>query len=254
MPESLRLESLRGIPMVSADANLAQLLDEALSRLSQPPVAGDILVVAQKIVSKAENRFVDLAALKPSARALEVAEVTGHSPNFVECVLRESRRVVRYAPHVLIVEHKLGFVHANAGVDRSNVEGEDQALLLPEDPDASAAALCEALTARLGFALPIIVNDSLGRAWRTGVVGMALGCAGMAPLQSHVGESDLFGRPLEVTEVALADELAAAASLLMGPGAEGRPAVLARGVTPPPPTDGGVRSSLLRRREQDLFR
>lgn len=240
------------MPLVSADDDLAALLGEALARLA-PPVAGDVLVVAQKIVSKAEGRLVDLNDFEPGARALELAEVTGHAPNFVECALRQSRRVVRYAPGVLIVEHELGFVHANAGIDRSNIVGDTSALLLPADPDASAGELHRRLSAALGVPLPVIVNDSCGRAWRRGIVGMALGCAGMGCVRDRVGDDDLFGRPLQATEAAVADELASAASLLMGGGAEGRPAVLIRGAQPP--ADDGLGAAALRREPRlDLFR
>ena len=212
-------------------------------------------MVAQKIVSKAEGRLRRLDAIRPSPRAEELAAVVGKDARLVELVLSESRRVVRAAPNVLIVEHRLGFVMANAGVDQSNVgpDGDAVALLLPRDPDASCRALRAALHRRLGVALAVLMNDSFGRPWRLGVTGVCIGAAGLPVLRDRRGSPDLFGRALRHTEIALGDEIAAAASLLMGQADEGIPAVLVRGLDlaalPEQPA-----SALLRAPDQDLFR
>ncbi len=247
-----RLEAvaLPGIPMVQAGDDLAALIGAGFARLGLEPRAGDVLVVAQKVVSKAEGRIVDLATVTPSPRARALADEAQKDPRLVEVILSESTRVVRARPGLLIVQHRLGFVMANAGVDRSNVapqDGAERVLLLPRDPDASAAAL----HARLG--LPVVINDSFGRAWRRGTVGVALGAAGLPALLDLRGRPDLFGRTLEVSITGFADEIAAAASLLMGQGAEAQPAVLLRGLgwggAPPSPA-----AELVRPAAEDLFR
>lgn len=251
---SVSLTALEGLPLVNPGDDLGSLLADALRRARIVPADRDILVVAQKIVSKAEGRIVNLADIQPSARAFAVAKEVRKDPRLVELILSESTEIVRQKPDVLIVAHKQGFVMANAGVDQSNVaaEGNECALLLPRDADASAASLKEKLDREFGVDLGIIINDSFGRPWRNGVVGIALGVAGLPALVSMVGTSDLFGRKLRVTEVAVADELAAAASLLMGQSNEGRPAVHIRGIdfsAKPLPA-----SALLRPKEMDLFR
>ena len=247
------LTALPGVPRVRPGDDVAEWLHRAFRR-SRRPRAGDVLVVAQKIVSVAAGRLVPLNSVRPSRYARLLAAETDKDPRLVELVLRESRRVLRHAPGVLIVEHRLGFVHANAGIDMSNaprVNGEPAALLLPEDPDRSAAELRDALARRGHPPLGVIVNDSAGRAWRNGVVGIAIGCAGLDALDDRVGRGDLYGRPLQITAVARADELSSAASWLMGQGDEGRPAVLIdAGVAA---GSGGV-GPLLRPRERDLFR
>jgi coenzyme F420-0:L-glutamate ligase / coenzyme F420-1:gamma-L-glutamate ligase len=224
----LELIAPPGLPPVHAGDDLAALVYEAW-RMSGGPCEGDVLVLAQKIVSKAEGRRVDLATVQPGARARDIATEVQKDPRLVELILAESRRVVRKRPGVLIVEHRSGFVMANAGIDQSNVEGGEVALLLPLDPDASAARLRDALAQRCGIAPAVVINDSFGRPWRRGSVGVALGCAGFPAVADLRGQTDLFGRVLRVTEVGLADELASAASLLMGQAAEGRPIVVARG-------------------------
>jgi coenzyme F420-0:L-glutamate ligase/coenzyme F420-1:gamma-L-glutamate ligase len=225
----LELIAPAGVPPVRAGDDLAALAHAAW-QASGGPCEGDVLVLAQKIVSKAEGRRVDLATVQPGARARDLAEEVQKDPRLVELILAESRRVVRKRPGVLIVEHHSGFVMANAGIDQSNVDGSDVALLLPSDPDASAERLRAELGRRCGMAPAVVINDSFGRPWRRGSVGVALGCAGFPALADLRGRSDLFGRVLRVTEVGLADELASAASLLMGQGAEGRPIVVVRGV------------------------
>ncbi|MFN9090518.1 MAG: coenzyme F420-0:L-glutamate ligase, partial [Alphaproteobacteria bacterium] len=211
--------------MVQAGDDLAGLLLAAMARAGLTPQSGDVLAVAQKIVSKAEGRSVALASVQPSAAARKLAEQTGKDARLVELILSESQYVVRARPNLIIVRHRLGFVMANAGIDQSNIGQEDYALLLPRDPDASAAVLA----ARLG--LPVVITDSFGRAWRRGTVGVAIGAAGLPALQDLRGQADLFGRTLMVSITGFADEIAAAAGLVMGQGAEGQPAVLLRGLS-----------------------
>lgn len=247
--------AVKGIPLVQPGADLAAVIAQALVQEGGTVQDGDLLVVAQKIVSKAENRYVELDAVVPSARALELAAIVEKDPRLVELVLRESIEVLRYRKNVLIVRHRMGHVCANAGIDQSNVDmvdGRPRALLLPLDPDSSAASLRAALQSRFGVALAIIVNDSAGRAWRLGLTGVALGIAGFVPLESHIGKPDMFGRPLEITEVAVADELAAAASFLMGQADEATPVVLVRGARL---ISAEARATqLIRPLEHDLFR
>lgn len=246
MSDALRLTALPGLPLVQAGDDLAALLADALARADLWPQPGDVLALAQKVVSKAEGRSVPLASVTPSAAALRLAAETGKDPRLIELILAESLRVVRARPNLVIVEHRLGFVMANAGIDRSNLGQEDHALLLPVDPDASAARL----SARLGLA--VVITDSFGRAWRRGTVGIAIGAAGLPALLDLRGRLDLFGRALQVSMTGFADEIAAAAGLVMGQGAEGWPAVLLRGLAwdaPPAPA-----AALLRTAEEDLFR
>jgi coenzyme F420-0:L-glutamate ligase / coenzyme F420-1:gamma-L-glutamate ligase len=251
---SVSLSALRGIPLVKAGDDLGALLIAAMRQNEISPRDKDVLVVAQKVVSKSEGRFVDLKTVQPTARAMAVANEVRKDPRLVEVVLSESRDVIRMKPDVLIVEHKLGFVMANAGVDQSNVadEGADQVLLLPRDPDTTAANLKARLDREFAVELAVIINDSFGRPWRLGVVGIALGVAGLPAIVDMIGLPDLFGRKLRVTSVAVADEIAAAASLLMGQSAEGQPAVLVRGFD----WTSAARpaSALLRPKDQDLFR
>lgn len=255
MNAGLQLIPLREFPLVEPGDKLDQLLLESLRANELELQDGDLLVIAQKVVSKAEGRYVRLADVDPGPEAIALAAATDKDPRQAELILRESRQVLRRRPGVIIVEHKLGYVHANAGIDKSNIPSPDSdpgVLLLPEDSDRSAQALRKSLTSASGAEIAIIINDSAGRAWRNGTVGMAIGCAGMEPLRNQVGDPDLFGRELEVTEVAVADELAAAASFVMGQAAEGLPVVLVRGANwQPAQTDS---RSLLRDRELDMFR
>jgi coenzyme F420-0:L-glutamate ligase/coenzyme F420-1:gamma-L-glutamate ligase len=251
----VQLLPLPGWPDVQPGDDLATLVLESLGRGGLALAAGDVLVLAQKVVSKSEGRLVALASVQPSARALELAPQVRKDARLVELVLRESRRVVRTAPDVLIVEDRHGFIMANAGIDQSNVQGNvagEFALLLPEDPDASAQRLRAALGARTGMLPGVLVNDSFGRPWRLGTVGVAIGCAGVAATLDLRGEHDRYGRELKVTVVGHADEIAAAASLVMGQAAEGTPCVLVRGLAvqgAPQPA-----SALLRSSGEDLFR
>ena len=251
--DGIRLLPVRGIAEVMPGDDLAALLPERLQ--AYPLADGDILVVAQKIVSKAENRYVDLAGVTPSDRARELAGETGKDPRLVELVLTESKRVVRYRRDVLIVEHRLGFVHANAGIDHSNIPRgarSERVLLLPQDPDASAARIHAAIRRTCAVHAGVIINDSAGRAWRNGVTGIAIGAAGLPCLQDLRGEPDLHGNPLRVTEAGIADDIAAAASLVMGQAAQGIPAVLVKGLALRGPHNNA--SALIRDPDKDLFR
>ncbi|HKA45792.1 MAG TPA: coenzyme F420-0:L-glutamate ligase [Burkholderiales bacterium] len=249
----LTLTALPGIPEVSEGARLAELLLAAIARAEKALKSGDVLVIAQKIVSKAEGRMVRLADVAPSARAQELARSVDKDPRLVELMLQESREVLRAKRGVLIVEHRLGFVMANAGIDQSNVPAESAAaLLLPEDPDASARGIRDDVKQACGADVGIVINDSFGRAWRNGVSGVAIGVAGIPALVDLRGRADRAGRVLRVTQVAAADEIAAAASLLMGQSDEGLPAVLVRGF--PYPRRESSATELVRERAEDLFR
>jgi coenzyme F420-0:L-glutamate ligase/coenzyme F420-1:gamma-L-glutamate ligase len=255
MADRVEIIALLGVPMVQPGDNLHALAVSALVDADIAPQPGDVLVVAQKIVSKAENRFVDVATVIPSARAKELAEQTGKDARFVELVLSESKRIVRHRENLIIAEHRLGFVMANAGIDHSNVapgDGHERVLLLPIDPDASARALREELVASYGVPIAIIINDSFGRPWRRGTVGIALGSAGLPSIIDWRGHPDLFGRALEVTETGFADEIAAAASLVMGQADEAMPMVLVRGLHWTAPEADAA--ALVRPPEHDLFR
>jgi coenzyme F420-0:L-glutamate ligase/coenzyme F420-1:gamma-L-glutamate ligase len=228
---ALEIIALEGFPLVRPGDDLIELITSALMRNDVTPRAGDVLVVAQKIVSKAEGRAVDLATVEPSAKALTLAAEVDKDPRLVELILSESVRVVRARRNVLIVEHRLGFVMANAGVDQSNVgpaDGASRALLLPENPDHSAETLRNGLAAATGIDLAVVINDSFGRAWRQGTAGVAIGVAGLPGLIDLRGQPDLFGRTLEASIIGFADEIAAAASLVMGQADEATPAVLIR--------------------------
>jgi coenzyme F420-0:L-glutamate ligase/coenzyme F420-1:gamma-L-glutamate ligase len=283
------LTPLPGIPLIQPGDNLASLILTALVRANLQLAPDDILVLAQKIVSKAEGRLVNLSTMIPSPRAEELALQAEKDPRLVELILRESREVLRVRPGTIIVEHRLGFVCASAGIDHSNVEGipnstdeavtthtsegvrsddfsrpgqmakipasgnsDDWMLLLPEDPDASAARIRQQLEAASGARIGVLIIDSHGRAWRLGVVGTAIGFSGLPGLVDMRGQPDLFGYHLQITLIAAADELAAAASLVMGQAAEGTPVVHVRGF--PYPLCEGSLKELLRPHDQDMFR
>jgi len=255
--KSLTLTALPGLPLVRPGDDLAALILAGLSRAEIVLAGGDVIAIAQKVVSKAEGRLVRLGDVTPSPRALELAALTLKDPRFVEVVLSESNEVLRAAPNVLIVEHRLGFVCANAGIDRSNVGphlvGDDEVvLLLPSDPNAACLVLRDRFRAATGASVGVLINDSHGRAWRTGTVGVAIGAAGLPALHDMRGHPDLFDYALQVTQIGLGDELAAAASLLMGQADEGRPVIHMRGV-PYALREGDARE-LIRPKEQDLFR
>jgi coenzyme F420-0:L-glutamate ligase/coenzyme F420-1:gamma-L-glutamate ligase len=251
----VELIALRGLPLIEPGNDLAALLVEGIRSNGLTPRARDVLVVAQKIVSKAEGRYRRLDEATPSDRAHELAAQSGKDPRLIEIILSETAEVMRCTRGVVITRHRRGFVMANAGVDQSNIEhgdSDDRVLLLPTDPDASAAALKRRLDAAFGVSFAVIVNDSFGRAWRNGVVGVALGAAGLPSLVDMVGESDLFGRALRVTQIAFADEIAAAASLVMGQAAERQPAILVRGLDWGELADNTV-EALIRPQALDLF-
>ena len=254
MTNELNLLALHGIPSVRPGDNIALLLLDALDNAGISLQDGDILVIAQKIVSKAEGRTVLLADVKPGKEAIEVAEKTGKDPRLVELILRESEGISRMAPGVLIVRHRLGFTSANAGIDRSNVSQElegEQVLLLPVDPDKSAAQISRELHMHTNVQVGVVISDSHGRPFRLGTIGVAIGVAGIPSLWDRRGESDLYGYQLQHTDVGVGDELAAAAGLLMGQGSEGQPAVLIRGLE----LSGaaGTARDLVRPPEKDLY-
>lgn len=251
----LTITPLSGIPPVRPGDDLSGLLIAALEQNAVAPRNQDILAVAQKVVSKAEGRYLDLATVKPSRRADELAAQTKKDPHLVEAILSESAEVLRAAPNVLIAATRHGIVLANAGIDQSNLEVGDRGrrvLLLPQDPDASARRIKDRIDAHFQADIGVIVTDSTGRAWRLGTVGLAIGAAGVPALLDRRGEKDMTGRPLEVTEVGFADGVAAAAVLVMGEAAEGRPAALVRGMTWSAPARPA--SALVRPRREDLFR
>jgi coenzyme F420-0:L-glutamate ligase / coenzyme F420-1:gamma-L-glutamate ligase len=249
----LTLHGPGGFPLVQPGDALAPLILAAFAREGLRLQDEDVLVVAQKIVSKSEGRIVDLSTVTPGARARDLAERTGKDARVVELILQESREILRAVPGLIVAVHLRGWVMANAGIDQSNVAADrDVALLLPQDPDASAARLQQALERLTQARLGVVISDSFGRPWRDGVTGVALGVAGWPALIDRRGQPDLFGRALERTQIAHADELAAAASLVQGQAAEGRPVVLIRGAR----ADGaqGRGRDLLREPAQELFR
>jgi coenzyme F420-0:L-glutamate ligase/coenzyme F420-1:gamma-L-glutamate ligase len=256
MTARLELFALPGLPMVRAGDDLPALILAGLDRAGQTLRDRDVIVIAQKIVSKAEGRTVDLADVTPSPEAIALAKSTGKDPRIVEVVLSESTKVVRSRPNLMIMQHRLGFVMANAGVDQSNVaaaDGHHRALLLPVDPDGTAAAIRAALAAHAprGASIGVIISDSFGRPWRRGTAGVAIGAAGIPSVIDLRGQPDLFGRTLEVSIVGFADEIAAAASLLQGQAAEAQPVVVVRGLTWNAP-DMKV-ADVIRPAEEDLF-
>jgi len=254
---TLSLIPLPDIPLIRPGDHLADILLSSLDAGGITLQDGDIIVLAQKIVSKAEGRLVDLATVMPSSQAHELAERCAKDPRLVELILRESNAVLRVRPGTIIVEHRLGFISASAGIDHSNVHGdgerpEDWVLLLPVDPDRSAAEIRKQLEAASGKRLGVMIIDSHGRAWRLGTVGVAIGLSGLPGVVDQRGWEDLFGYRLQITVVGVADELAAAASLVMGQAAEGTPAVHVRGF--PYPLREGTLREILRPKEEDLFR
>lgn len=249
-PPALAVVAPRGIGEIAEGDDLAAVVLDALAGEGLRLEAGDVVVLAQKILSKSEGRQVALARVVPSERARALAARTEKDPRLIELVLRESREVMRARPGLIVVRHRLGHVLANAGIDASNVAA-GHALLLPEDPDRSCAALREELRRRTGVAAGVVVNDSLGRAWRLGTVGAALGAAGLPALVDLRGTADRFGRELQTSELGLADEVAAAASIVMGQAAEGRPMALLRGLPYPP--GPGRAADLIRPAARDLF-
>lgn len=252
---TLTLISLPRIPLIKPGDDLVRVILTSLERTGLTFQDGDILVIAQKIVSKSEGRLVDLKTVTPSTQAVELAERSEKDPRMVELILRESKSVLRSRPGTIIVEHHLGFVCANAGIDQSNVKKEndgDWVLLLPLNPDETAANIRRRLEKISDARLGVLIIDSHGRAWRLGTAGVAIGLSGLPGLVDLRGEKDLFGYQLRISEVGAADELASAASLLMGQAAESKPVILVRGF--PYPLREGNLNELIRPKEQDLFR
>lgn len=253
--EQLVLTALLDIPSVNPGDDITLIVKAALDRSEIVLELGDVIVITQKIVSKAEDRYVDLEKVNPSEYARCLADEVEKDPRLVEVILSESTDVVRKSIGILVTEHRLGFVLANAGVDSSNIdqsEGCSRVLLLPTDPDKICGEIQNRILTETGVCVAIIINDSHGRAWRNGTVGVALGSAGLPALLDLRGRPDIFGTDLKITQVGLADEIAAAASVLMGQGDEMRPVVHVRGV--PYPLSEGKASDLLRNKQEDLFR
>lgn len=253
--QARRLEYIapEGFPSIAPGMPLEPLIEAASRDAGAPLQDGDVVVLAQKIVSKSERRYVNLRDIAPSEEAIALARRCGKDARLVECILGESSVVVRGKPGLLIVRHKLGFTLANAGIDQSNLHREENGewvLLLPQDPDASAKRICLALQASTGKRLGVAIIDSWGRAWRVGTCGICIGAFNVATVSDMRGQKDLFGRTLDATVVGIGDELAAGASLLMGQGAEGTPMVIARG-------DGlvgdGTANPLIRPLSEDVF-
>jgi len=250
----LELFAIPDFPMVRQGDDLSALIADGIGRMGQTLHDHDVVVIAQKIVSKAEGRMVDLATVIPSAEAERLAAEVGKDPRIVQVILSDSVRVVRSRPNLMIMQHRLGFVMANAGVDQSNVapgDGVQRALLLPLDPDGTADAIRAHLAERFGARIGVVISDSFGRPWRRGTAGVAIGAAGLPGVIDLRGQPDLFGRTLMVSITGFADEIAAAAGLVMGQGAEGRPAVLVRGLRWAAPAVPA--SELVRVGAEDLF-
>lgn len=254
---TLSLIPLKGFPFIQPGDDLPDKIACSLVENGMALSDGDILVLAQKIVSKAEGRLVNLTTVEPSDRALHYSEITNKDPRLIELILSESQEVLRTRENLMIVQHKLGFVSANAGIDHSNVHGpwgspEDWVLLLPENPDESARTIRENLEKRYRCRIGVLIIDSHGRAWRLGTVGVTIGLSGLPGLVDLRGQADLFDYRLRVTQVAAADELAAGASLVMGQAGEGTPVVLVRGF--PYSMREASLQELIRPKEKDLFR
>lgn len=249
---ALTITPLTGIPEIQEGENLVPLIIAAMERCSAKVNNGDIIVIAQKIVSKSEGRLVQLASVEPQAEAILLAKETDKDPRLVQLILDESEEVVRSREGVIIVAHRIGLVHANAGIDRSNIKGNDSALLLPKDPDASAKKVRSGLEQHYGVHIGVIVSDSMGRAWRNGTVGFAIGASGVEALQDLIGQPDMFGRALEATSVGHGDELAAAASIVMGQADEAIPVALIQGLSAVKTAQ--TAADLIREKHEDMFR
>lgn len=250
----ISIHPLYDLPEIAAGDDLAALLRTSLCSAGLLPLqTGDVLVVTQKILSKMEGRMVDLATVVPSPEAIELAEQTRKDPRLIELVLQESTAIVRAVPNILITRHRLGHVMANSGIDRSNIGpgGTERALLLPIDPDRSARQLLEAMSSHSDSRMAVVISDSFGRPWRHGVVGVAIGAAGLPALVDRRGDQDRDGRQLEVTQIALADQIATAAALVTGEGAESVPAALIRGLNLPEGENGA--GAIVRPVDEDLF-
>ncbi len=252
---------VENIPMVKPGDDLLSLIDAGMESMGDELKQDDVIVLAQKIISKAEDRYLELTTVEPGEEAKRIAAEVDKDPRKVQAILDESNEVVRKRPGVLIVEQKLGFIQANAGIDQSNIQNEsgkddDLCLLLPVDPDKSAADLRAQVKLRHNIDVGVIINDSLGRAWRVGSLGLSIGVSGFTALEDYIGQADIYGRELLVTQVGAADEMAAGASLVMGQTDEKTPVVIVRGYQPREPeeeTRRGV-APLIRPKEMDMFR
>lgn len=254
---ALVLTPLRGIPLIQPGDDLAEIILQATVQQDLRLVDNDIFVLAQKVVSKSEDRFIDLSEISPGPESQALAQESGKDPRLVELILRESSKVLRVRPGTIIVQHRLGFICASAGIDHSNVLAEENGgrevvLLLPRNPDVSASRIRLAIETKTSLRIGVVIIDSHGRAWRLGTCGMAIGLSGIPGLVDLRGQSDLFGFRLQITQVGAADELAAAASLVMGQAAEGTPVVHVRGF--PYTMREASLAELLRPEDEDLFR
>ena len=252
--ETISLYPLQGIPLIRSGDDLSTIIIESVHSNKFQWSDSDILVIAQKIVSKSEGRLVNLKQIQPSKHSIELASRTEKDPRLVELILSESKKVIRFKKGLIVVQNHQGVILANAGIDHSNVEQDDendQVLLLPKNPDVSAEKIHKNLFARTGFHLGVIINDSIGRAWRNGTIGTAIGVAGLPAILDLKGRDDLFGNPLQVSEQAIADELASAASLIQGQADEAIPVVLIKGFKTL--LDNIPASGLIRDIKKDLF-
>lgn len=249
---TISIHALNGIPKIRKGDDLVALIIDAMDQTSLSAEDGSVIVIAQKIVSKSEGRLFQLSSVEPGEDALSLAGETDKDPRLVQLILNESQDVVRSREGVIIVTHRIGLVHANAGIDRSNIEGNDSALLLPIDPDGSAKKIRAGLEKHYGVHIGVIISDSMGRAWRNGTVGTAIGSSGIETVQDLVGQPDMFGRILETTSVGHGDELAAAASLVMGQASEAIPVALIQGL--PAKNTEQTAATLIRDKSEDMFR
>jgi coenzyme F420-0:L-glutamate ligase/coenzyme F420-1:gamma-L-glutamate ligase len=252
MPPEVRVIGVEGMPEIQPGDDLGRLMMDAAQRQGTPIESGDVVVVTQKIVSKAEGRVMRVEGVEPSALALTITEGHRRDPRHTELILRESRRIVRMDRGVIISETHHGFICANAGIDASNIPGSDTVCLLPVDPDASARVIREAIKARLGFDVAVVVSDTFGRPWRNGAANVAIGVAGFDPMQSYVGLEDSHGNMMYTTVIAVADELAAAAELVTGK-VDGVPVSIIKGFRYEPMEDASL-EALIRPPDKDLFR
>ena len=253
--KNLELLAIENIPLIEPGDDLVSILIQTIKEEKIKLRRGDILVIAQKVVSKSENRYVYLNDVTPSSEAIRIAKNSDKDPKLVQLILNESIKVIRQGRGVIVVENKLGFIHANAGIDKSNIESDTdnpKVLLLPKDPDNSALKIKEEIFRQTELKVGIIINDSSGRAWRKGIVGIAIGSSGVEVLLNLRGQKDLYGNTLEITEVGRVDEIASAASLLMGQANEGLPVIIVRGI--PETSKVNNVKSILRDKSEDLFR
>jgi coenzyme F420-0:L-glutamate ligase / coenzyme F420-1:gamma-L-glutamate ligase len=256
MTTSFEAFAVAGIPLLKSGDDLAKIICEKLKDNGRSLHAGDIVVVAQKAISKVEGRMIDLATVTPSARAEEISLQCGKDSREVELILSESTSILRTGENLLIVQHRNGAILANAGMDRSNVSADDDSetvLLLPLDADASAEVLKEEIKKICGIDVAVVINDSLGRPWRLGTTGVAIGIAGLPAILDLRGDTDLFGRELKVSLQAIGDELSSTAALIQGQGAEGQPVAVIRGDFNWSEPDGPA-TDLIRPEDMDLFR